>query len=300
MEDNGNKPRGIILILAALALTALIVYGAISLCLSEGLVTWGYKDPVASKNNVRGTIYDRNGRILAIQAPNYGFTITPEKENIQQISAFLSDYSDFDALEIAAKLEKGERFIPLTSSISNPQTDLINIRIKEESLSSFIQFSEKETRNYPYNVASLILGTSSSPSIGKGGIEEMFNDYLKALPMVGKTTVHGSSITLTLDTEIQAMVEEIKKELNITEDVAIISNKGYIVAYDGKEDPIVLENLVRFITPPSSITTERAITIPPGMLDGIAIGSYYIWSEDKNIDDLVVRIETVLKKSGKI
>ena len=300
MEDNGNKPRGVILILLALALVALIIYGAISLCLSEELVSWGYKDPIVSTTNIRGTIYDRNGRILAIQAPDYGFTVRTEKDKIQQISSFLSDYSDYDAVEIASLLEKGETFIPLTSSITNPQIDMINVRIKEESLSSYIEFSEKETRHYPYNIASSILGCAPTPTKGNGGIEELFNDTLKAMGEIGKTTVHGSSITLTLDSEIQAILEEVKKEMKIDEDAAIISNKGFIVAYDGKVDEEVLNNLVRFITPPSSVTTERALTLPSRMLDGISVGSYYLWSDTPQIPVLVEKIEKVMKNSGKI
>ena len=300
MEDNGNKPRGVILILLALALVALIIYGAISLCLSEELVSWGYKDPIVSTTNIRGTIYDRNGRILAIQAPDYGFTVRTEKDKIQQISSFLSDYSDYDAVEIASLLEKGETFIPLTSSITNPQIDMLNVRIKEESLSSYIEFSEKETRHYPYNIASSILGCAPTPTKGNGGIEELFNDTLKAMGEIGKTTVHGSSITLTLDSEIQAILEEVKREMEIDEDIAIISNKGFIVAYDGKVDEEILNNLVRFITPPSSITTERALTLPSRMLDGISVGSYYLYSDSPQILDLVDRIEKVMKNSGKI
>ena len=300
MEDNGNKPRGVILILLALALVALIIYGAISLCLSEELVSWGYKDPIVSTTNIRGTIYDRNGRILAIQAPDYGFTVIAGKDKIQQISSFLSDYSDYDAVEIASLLEKGETFIPLTSSITNPQIDMLNVRIKEESLSSYIEFSEKETRHYPYNIASSILGCAPTPTKGNGGIEELFNDTLKAMGEIGKTTVHGSSITLTLDSEIQAILEEVKKEMKIDEDAAIISNKGFIVAYDGKVDEEVLNNLVRFITPPSSVTTERALTLPSRMLDGISVGSYYLWSDTPQIPVLVEKIEKVMKNSGKI
>lgn len=300
MEDNGNKPRGVILILLALALVALIIYGAISLCLSEELVSWGYKDPIVSTTNIRGTIYDRNGRILAIQAPDYGFTVRTEKDKIQQISSFLSDYSDYDAVEIASLLEKGETFIPLTSSITNPQIDMLNVRIKEESLSSYIEFSEKETRHYPYNIASSILGCAPTPTKGNGGIEELFNDTLKAMGEIGKTTVHGSSITLTLDSEIQAILEEVKKEMEIDEDAAIISNKGFIVAYDGKVDEEVLNNLVRFITPPSSVTTERAHTLPSRMLDGISVGSFYLWSDTSQIPVLVEKIEKVMKNSGKI
>ena len=300
MEDNGNKPRGVILILLALALVALIIYGAISLCLSEELVSWGYKDPIVSTTNIRGTIYDRNGRILAIQAPDYGFTVRTEKDKIQQISSFLSDYSDYDAVEIASLLEKGETFIPLTSSITNPQIDMLNVRIKEESLSSYIEFSEKETRHYPYKIASSILGYAPTPTKGNGGIEELFNDTLKAMGEIGKTTVHGSSITLTLDSEIQAILEEVKKEMEIDEDAAIISNKGFIVAYDGKVDEEVLNNLVRFITPPSSVTTERALTLPSRMLDGISVGSYYLWSDTSQIPVLVEKIEKVMKNSGKI
>ena len=95
-------------------------------------------------------------------------------------------------------------------------------------------------------------------------------------------------------------LEEIKKEMGMDDDVSIISNKGFIVAYDGKEDEDVLNNLVRFITPPSSVTTERAIRVPSRMMDGIAVGSYYVWSDSERIKDLAERVGTVLKKSGKI
>ena len=298
MEDNGNKPRGIILILITLALAILIVYSAISLCLSNTLVTWGYKDPEVSTNNVRGTIYDRNGRILAIQAPNYGFLVSENNDVIQQLSSFISQYSDYDGVEIASKIEKGESFFPLSSSVTSSQRDLINIIIEENSLSPYLEFAEKETRFYPYKFSTDIIGNTSSPSKGIGGIEEMFNEYLMAVPEVGKTTVHGSSITLTLDSEIQTILEEIKKEMGMDNDVSIISNKGFIVAYDGDED--VLNDLVRFITPPSSVTTERAIRIPSRMMDGIAVGSYYVWSDSERIKDLAERVGTVLKKSGKI
>ena len=93
---------------------------------------------------------------------------------------------------------------------------------------------------------------------------------------------------------------EVKKEMEIDEDAAIISNKGFIVAYDGKVDEEVLNNLVRFITPPSSVTTERALTLPSAMRDGISVGSYYLWSNSDSILEIVDRIEKVMKNSGKI
>ena len=88
--------------------------------------------------------------------------------------------------------------------------------------------------------------------------------------------------------------------MDINADTAIISNKGFIVAYDGVVDEEILDNLVRFITPPSSITTERAITLPSRMVDGVSLGSYYLWSDTDNIQALSEKLEVVLKKSGKI
>ena len=226
--------------------------------------------------------------------------VSENNDVIQQLSSFISQYSDYDGVEIASKIEKGESFFPLSSSVTSSQRDLINIIIEENSLSPYLEFAEKETRFYPYKFSTDIIGNTSSPSKGIGGIEEMFNEYLMAVPEVGKTTVHGSSITLTLDSEIQTILEEIKKEMGMDDDVSIISNKGFIVAYDGKEDEDVLNNLVRFITPPSFVTTERAIRVPSRMMDGIAVGSYYVWSDSERIKDLAERVGTVLKKSGKI
>ena len=72
------------------------------------------------------------------------------------------------------------------------------------------------------------------------------------------------------------------------------------MAYDGKVDEVILDNLVRFITSPSSVTTERALTLPSAMRDGISVGSYYLWSNSDSILEIVDRIEKVMKNSGKI
>ena len=298
MEDKGNNPKGIILLLIALSLSLLTVYGALSLCLSEDITTWGYQDPPISLTNVRGTIYDRNGKILAIQIPQYGFSLKIGKEKAQQIAALINPYIEYGPVETAVLINDGLEFFPLSSEYSSPSVEFFSLTIAESGLSDHLTFSEKEVRVYPYSVADSTQGYAPLPSRGKGGVEEMFNETLKAIPEKGKTMVQGESVTLTLDVEIQTILEEVFLDMGLQGDAAIYSEKGYILAYRGKERDEVTSNVVRFIN--SQVTKERAITLPSFMVDAVNIGGYLVWHEGGQTVELAEEIRKTMEKSGKL
>ncbi|MGN1164060.1 MAG: hypothetical protein ACI4S4_04535, partial [Candidatus Ornithospirochaeta sp.] len=189
-------------------------------------------------------------------------------------------------------------FFPLFSLYSSPSVEFFSLLITEAGLSQDVTFSEKEVRVYPYQVASSTLGFAPLPSRGEGGVEEMFNSYLRAIPEKGKTMVQGESITLTIDAEIQTILEEVMWEMGVDGDAAVYSQKGFILAYTGKERDEVTENVVRYIN--SAVTKERAVSLPAFMVDAVNIGGFMVWHEGDQTVILAEEVKKTLEKSGKL
>ena len=76
MMHNGNK-QGIRAAYAVVAALSLIVMLTLAyLYATDYSISHHYRDPELSELLVRGSITDRSGELLAIQAPDYGFSVT--------------------------------------------------------------------------------------------------------------------------------------------------------------------------------------------------------------------------------
>ena len=104
MSGNGNKPRIAAASAVLFALLASIIIRSYSLAAGDGRQL--YDDPAVSISTVRGTIYDRDGEILAMPAPDYGFTISPAGDAAME-AAFISRYTRESAISIEAKIDSG-------------------------------------------------------------------------------------------------------------------------------------------------------------------------------------------------
>lgn len=299
MENNGNKPRGILILLFTLFLSIITIYGVLSLSLGKDMEKWSYDDPLVSRINIRGNIYDRNGKLIAIQTPQLGFSIVNSDGASQRISSFIAPYLNSDGVHIARRISEGVTFFPVEAE-SAPAIESISVLIAESGLEEYVEYSEKEVRSYPYHVMENIIGYSSLPSRGEGGIEELFNSDLAAFPEVGRTTVKGSSITLTLDVEIQMILETIIEELGFESDAALYNEKGQILAYSGKYDESVANSLVRYMTTSGNEKIERDVSLPSRFLNAIPLGPYMLFVEGKDYESLLERLELILKEKGKI
>ena len=300
MENKGNKARGIILLLFTVLLSAWILYGAISIALSKDLETWGYKDPVVSDSNIRGTIYDRNGKIIAISVPQYGFEIINGRGSAQHISSVIYSFTDYNPVYLASLIKDGLSFVPASNGQYVTSPEFLDIFLKDADIDHMVSFTRKEVRKYPYGIMENIIGFSPSPSSGEGGIEEMFNSYLMAYPEIDHKSVYGSSLTLTIDTEMEMVLEKTMEDLMIEGNAAIYSKSGEILAYKGEADESVVASLVKTITTPTNLKEERSIRLPDTFLDALSLGPYFFYHDGDRSEILRKSLEKVLKESGKI
>ena len=191
----------------------------------------------------RGSIYDRNGKVLAKDSSIYEVGIVPAKlgENgdIEKIAQFLNISSKNIYEKINSVGEESEQFVSL-KRISKEEQELKNnlLRIKG------IVVDDRPARVYPYKESASIMIGYVQDNKGVSGLEESLNDTLSGKDGVEiyidtdgkikeiirkKEEVDGNDVKLTIDAEKQKSIyEELKEDKGLV--VYINYNTGEILS----------------------------------------------------------------------
>ncbi|HET6421263.1 MAG TPA: penicillin-binding protein 2 [Geobacteraceae bacterium] len=225
--------------------------------------------PVAAS---RGTVFDRNGKVLVGNRPSFSVTVIPQEiKDKNLIIERLSRFLGVDRAELMEKWEKGKgraKYFPviLASGITRDQLEII----EENQLSlPGVDIQMHPVRDYPNGVlASHLLGYLGEMSekemdsdqyseynpgdyIGKSGIERSWEKELHgsdggrqlevdALGRVLKTVSEelptvGESLVLTIDLDMQKKAEEAFGD-QAGAAVAMDVNSGEILTFVSKPD----------------------------------------------------------------
>jgi len=207
-------------------------------------------------NAKRGTIYDRNGIALAVSYTSYNIYVRAVSvKNAGAVTKALVDVLDVDY---------DKTYIKVTNRLVSES--LIKLQVeadKVEKLKSYnlegIYYSENNKRYYPYsNFLSQILGYTTIDNVGQSGLELFYNKYLtgidgytyKQTSIKGEEllntldsyvpSISGNNLYLTVDYNIQKMVESACDEIMINEKpksatiIVMDPNTGEILANSSK------------------------------------------------------------------
>ncbi len=209
-------------------------------------------------NSKRGTIYDRNGKVLAMSASVETITAVPnqikEDNKADLISDGLAVILDMDREGIYNRVTRNSSYEIIKRRIDRKQADLVREFINENDIKG-INLDEDSKRFYPYgSFASHVIGFTGDDNQGLGGIEIIFDKYLKGLPgrIVSAKNASGTdmpfkheryinpedgvNVILTIDEVIQHFVEKHLED-------AVINNKvekgGAAIVMDPKTGDIL-------------------------------------------------------------
>lgn len=180
----------------------------------------------------RGTIYDRNGKILAISEDAKSLYCDPvmvakSAKTPKEIAHILAPYLKITEPEIEARLqEKDTAYVSLERLMDHDKADEVKKIIKKQNLIG-IKFTTENHRLYPNgSLASQLLGFVNQEGEGMDGLEMVLNDTIKSslqsqqlratthtIPVVNSAVDHmlpdkERSVQLTIDSTIQYIAEK--------------------------------------------------------------------------------------------
>ena len=194
----------------------------------------------------RGTIYDSNGKALAISAEVDTVSVNPEylvvkekgevnQEKTQELREKMAQkFAEIFSLEyddVLKKLNSSRSVETIASKVETDKVTTLKAWLKENKISSGVNIDEDVNRYYPYNnLASNLIGFCGTNNQGLDGIELSYDDELKgtngklitaisviqtAIPDQNEQYIapeNGSNIYLTIDSNIQTIVEKYLKQ----------------------------------------------------------------------------------------
>ena len=139
----------------------------------------------------RGTIYDRDGRVLAMSVTVK--TLYADATQIDDVAVAAKSVAKAAGLnhkEVLKSLTDGKeserKFVPLVRGISEEKAQEINkaldtIGVKKADMPKFagLHWRDEQTRSYPHeSLAAHVIGFSNNDGVGQAGIEQSQNDLL--------------------------------------------------------------------------------------------------------------------------
>lgn len=189
----------------------------------------------------RGNIYDSTGKALAISAQVDTITINPNKiskkseeatkEYKEMVAKGLSDIFELDYNETLEKVSSTSQVETIIKKVEKDKVDELKKWMKDNDVAVGINIDEDTNRYYPYStVASSVIGFCGNDNQGLSGIESKWDSILtgtpgkivsskgadlQEIPNAGESYIsaeNGSDLTLTIDLNVQSIVEKYLKQ----------------------------------------------------------------------------------------
>ena len=159
----------------------------------------------------RGSILDRNGKILAIQTTVYNLSVTPSAvKNVDNMATILSPIIGISAEKIADQIKNASKdFIYLKKRINQAEHDEIQNAVQSYELYG-LRMEKTVSRNYPENsLAAQLIGFMGDDGEGLSGIELQCQKILAPPEDITKVNTYGNNVLLTIDSNLQFKLEQI-------------------------------------------------------------------------------------------
>lgn len=234
------KRRLLVLLVAFTVIVAALVIkvGYIQFVQGEELQKKAYAQQNSSRtiSPIRGTIYDRNGKDLAISVQVGTITCNPndiKEKDADGIADKLSVLLGMDKGKVYTLITKDSNSVTIKKKVDKDTEDKIRKWITEEKIVG-INIDEDAKRYYPdKNLAAHVIGFTGADNQGLQGIESKMEQYLKGLPgrILSGVDAKGSALPLSSEKRIDAQ-DGLNVVLTIDETVQYLATKTLQQAID--------------------------------------------------------------------
>ncbi len=236
MDTSGKKLFYYLLITLTAVFVIVIMIRYVSIMLPRDTVA--YSDPLLSSRVQRGTIYDRNGTILAYETPYYACAILlRDVQSVDDTVTHLSKIIDMSSDQIRRAIGDKTTYAMIKKRLSDAEYTMLKYAVQQGTLEG-VTIEKRYGRIYPQQAhGAHIIGFTDIDNIGLSGIEYMYDRLLSPLPDTEHEITLGHDIYLTLDHRIQfaadnrnaRLVEEHSPESSMI--IIMDARSGEILAY---------------------------------------------------------------------
>lgn len=193
----------------------------------------------------RGTIYDRNGKNLAISASAETISVNPQEikksskdaavvaQNQQLIANKLSEVLNLEPDKVLKRVTASSRYEIIARKVEKSQGDKIREWLKEVKFDG-IYIDEDSKRYYPNkNLAAHVIGFTGIDNQGLNGIELIMEQYLKGVPgrILSEVDAGGRELPFNVEKRIDAQ-DGFDVVLTIDETIQHLTEKALEKAID--------------------------------------------------------------------
>ena len=220
----------------------------------------------------RGSIYDRNMKVLAQSASAERVTVNPNQiaksKNAEKVVKALVDILGVDEKKVREQLQRTERqSVVIAKQVEKSTADLL----RSKNITG-IYFEEDTKRYYPYgSLAAQVIGFTGSDNQGLEGLENVLDSQLRGVDgriVAAKDVANnempykyenyieaqdGKGVVLTIDETIQRYTE---KHLQQAYEENLLGNGGAAIVMD----PNTGEILAMAVVPTYDLNEPRVIT----------------------------------------
>ena len=233
---NKKKMRNMLFIVFLIIVILIGRLGYIQLIQGKELSELAYEQQTLDRaiNPKRGTIYDATGTVLAQSSTVETVTVNPgniSAENKEKVARKLAEIFELDYEKVLKKVSKRSSIETIAKRVNKEKTDQLREWMEENKITVGINIDEDTKRYYPYNnFASQIIGFCGSDNQGLDGIEAKYDKELSGTKGTIKrhtdakggeigeegesyiSATNGNDLVLTIDINIQSIVEKYLKE----------------------------------------------------------------------------------------
>lgn len=233
---NKKKMRNMLFIVFLIIAILIGRLGYIQLIQGKELSELAYEQQTLDRaiNPKRGTIYDATGTVLAQSSTVETVTVNPgniSAENKEKVAKKLAEIFELDYEKVLKKVSKRSSIETIAKRVNKEKTDQLREWMEENKITVGINIDEDTKRYYPYNnFASQIIGFCGSDNQGLDGIEAKYDKELSGTKGAIKrhtdakggeigeegesyiSAINGNDLVLTIDINIQSIVEKYLKE----------------------------------------------------------------------------------------
>ena len=238
-----KKLRTTLIVIILIFILLIVRIGFLQFVQGNYLKEMAYKQQTINQiiSPKRGNIYDSTGKALAISAQVDTVTINPSKiskENDvdtkdykEKVAKALSEIFQLNYEEVFEKVNSTSQVETIAKKVEQEKIDKLKQWMEDNKISVGINIDEDTKRYYPYStVASNVIGFCGSDNHGLSGIESKWDSVLtgtpgkivsskgsdqKEIPNAEETYIsaeNGSDLTLTIDLNIQTIIEKYLKQ----------------------------------------------------------------------------------------